>query len=71
MADAARAWPVPPVPPVNKLVVLSLSDSFSSMWSTLADQTGLAYTPIDAPAGFDRLTASVGVISAGGAEEEL
>ena len=51
--------------------MLSLSDSFSSMWSTLADQMGLAHTPIDAPAGFDRLTASVGVISAGGVEEEL
>ena len=41
------------------------------MWSTLADQIGLAYTPVDTPAGFDRLTASVGVITAGGAEEEL
>ena len=41
------------------------------MWSTLADQTGLAYVPIDAPAGFDRLTGAVGVISGGGAEEEL
>jgi DNA-binding NtrC family response regulator len=41
------------------------------MWSSLADQVGLAYTPIEAPAGFDRLTGSVGVISAGGAEEEL
>ena len=41
------------------------------MWSTLAGQIGLAYTPIDAPAGFDRLTASVGVISAGGVEEKL
>ncbi len=56
---------------MNKLVVLSLSDSFSTMWSTLADQIGLAYTPVDTPAGFDRLTASVGVITAGGAEEEL
>ena len=41
------------------------------MWSTLADQIGLAYTPIEAPAGFDRLTGAIGVISAGGAEEEL
>ena len=41
------------------------------MWSTLADQTGLAYTPIDAPAGFDRLTGAVGVISGGGVEEKL
>ena len=41
------------------------------MWSTLADQTGLTYMSIDAPAGFDRLTGAVGVISGGGAEEEL
>jgi len=41
------------------------------MWSTLAEQTGLTYAPIDAPAGFDRLTGAVGVISAGGVEEEL
>jgi two-component system response regulator HydG len=56
---------------LNKLVVLSLSDSFSAMWPTLADQTGLAYAPIDTPAGFDRLTGAIGVVSAGGAEEEL
>jgi DNA-binding NtrC family response regulator len=56
---------------LNKLVVLSLSDSFSSMWPSLADQIGLAYTSIEAPAGFDRLTSAIGVVSAGGAEEEL
>jgi DNA-binding NtrC family response regulator len=56
---------------LNRLVVLSLSDSFSSMWPTLAEQVGLAYTPIEAPAGFDRLTGAVGVIAGGGAEEEL
>jgi DNA-binding NtrC family response regulator len=54
-----------------KLVVLSLSDSFSSMWPTLADQCGLAYAPIEVAAGFDRLTGAVGVVSAGGTEEEL
>jgi two-component system response regulator HydG len=41
------------------------------MWPTLADQTGLAYTPIEAPGGFDRLTGAVGIISGGGAEEDL
>ena len=41
------------------------------MWSSVADQCGLAYTPIDAPAGFDRLTGAVGVVSAGGAEDDL
>ena len=41
------------------------------MWPTLADQCGLAYTPIEAAAGFDRLTGAVGVVSGGGMEEEL
>ncbi|HKW46166.1 MAG TPA: sigma-54 dependent transcriptional regulator [Gemmatimonadaceae bacterium] len=41
------------------------------MWPTLADQCGLAYVPIEAAAGFDRLTGAVGVMSAGGMEEEL
>lgn len=41
------------------------------MWPTLADQTGLAYTPVDTPAAFDRLTGAAGVVSGGGAEEEL
>ena len=54
-----------------KLVVLSLTESFSAMWSSVADQCGLAYTPIEAPAGFDRLTGAVGVVSAGGAEDDL
>jgi DNA-binding NtrC family response regulator len=54
-----------------KLVVLSLSESFSTMWPTLAEQCGLTYAPIESPAGFDRLTGVVGVVSGGGAEEEL
>jgi DNA-binding NtrC family response regulator len=41
------------------------------MWPTLADQHGLAYVEVEAPAGFDRTTGAVGVISAGGVEEEL
>lgn len=41
------------------------------MWPTLADQCGLAYMPLEAAAGFDRLTGAVGVIAAGGAEEAI
>ena len=67
---AVRARLNSQAPPL-RLVVFSLSDSFSAMWPTLADQCGLAYTPIEAPAGFDRLTGAVGVVSGGGTEEEL
>lgn len=41
------------------------------MWPTLADQHGLAYVDVEAPGGFDRMTGAVGIISGGGAEEEL
>ena len=41
------------------------------MWPTLADQSGLGYMEVEAPAGFDRMTGAVGVISGGGAEEEI
>jgi len=41
------------------------------MWPTLADQCGIAYAPIETPAGFDRLTGAVGIVSGGGAEEEI
>jgi len=41
------------------------------MWPTLADQCGLVYTPLEAAANFDRLTGAAGVVSGGGAEEEL
>ena len=54
-----------------KLVVLPLSDSFSAMWPTLADQCGLTYVPIEGPGAFDRLTDAVGVVSGGGAEAEI
>jgi two-component system, NtrC family, response regulator HydG len=54
-----------------KLAVLSLSDSFSTMWPMLAEQHGLTYVAVDTPAGFDRMTGAVGVVSGGGAEEEL
>ena len=41
------------------------------MWPKLADQHGLAYVELETPAGFDRLTAAIGVISGGGVEQEL
>jgi DNA-binding NtrC family response regulator len=41
------------------------------MWPTLAEQHGLAYVEVDAPAGFDRMTGAVGIVSGGGVEEEL
>ena len=41
------------------------------MWPTLADQNGLAYAEVETPAGFDRMTGAVGVISGGGMEEEI
>lgn len=41
------------------------------MWPAVADQCGLTYTPIEAPAAFDRLTGAVGIVSGGGAEEEI
>jgi DNA-binding NtrC family response regulator len=41
------------------------------MWPMLADQCGLAYAPLEAAAGFDRLTGAVGIVSGGGMEEEL
>src|SRR5690348_3382965 len=54
-----------------QLVLLSLSDSFASMWPTLADECGLTLHAIEAAAGFDRQTSAVGVVAAGGAEEML
>jgi DNA-binding NtrC family response regulator len=41
------------------------------MWPMLAEQCGITYAPIETPAGFDRLTGAVGIVSGGGAEEEI
>jgi DNA-binding NtrC family response regulator len=51
--------------------VLSLSDSFSSMWPALASECGLALSVVPEPAALDRVAAAVAVIAAGGAEEQL
>ncbi|MFN2564246.1 MAG: sigma-54 interaction domain-containing protein [Gemmatimonadaceae bacterium] len=51
--------------------MLSLSDSFSSMWPALASECGLALSVVPERAAIDRLGAAVGVITAGGAEEQL
>ena len=41
------------------------------MWPTLADDCGLTLQTVDAAAGFDRQTNSVGLVAAGGVEEKL
>jgi DNA-binding NtrC family response regulator len=51
--------------------VLSLTESFTSTWADLAAECGLALSIVREPAGFERLTNTVGVIAAGGAEESL
>jgi DNA-binding NtrC family response regulator len=56
---------------VPTLTVLSLSDSFVSMWPDLADECGLTLATVTEPAAFDRLNGSVGVVAAGGLEESL
>ena len=53
------------------LTLLSLSDSFVAMWPDLASECGLTLVTVTEPAAFDRLNGSVGVIAAGGAEEQL
>ena len=58
-------------PPVPTLTVLSLSDSFAAMWPALAAECGLGLATVAEPAAFARLTGTVGVIAAGGAEREL
>ncbi|HET7565030.1 MAG TPA: hypothetical protein VFJ96_08555, partial [Gemmatimonadaceae bacterium] len=41
------------------------------MWPDLASECGLTLVTVVEPAAFDRLSGSVGVIAAGGAEEQL
>ena len=53
------------------LTLLSVTDSFSALWPQIAEECGLVLSPITEAAGFDRLTDAVGIISAGGAEEQL
>ena len=53
------------------MAVLALSESFSSTWPDLAAECGLTLSLVREAAGFDRLTNTVGVISAGGAEDAL
>ncbi|HEX6059124.1 MAG TPA: hypothetical protein VFZ11_08915, partial [Gemmatimonadaceae bacterium] len=53
------------------LTLLSLSDSFTTMWPALAAECGLGLATVEAPAAFQRLSGTVGVVAAGGAEGEL
>ena len=54
-----------------KLILLQLSDSFSTLWPALASDLGLTLTMTTDPAAFHGATDAVGLVSAGGAEEEL
>ncbi|HEX6966723.1 MAG TPA: sigma-54 dependent transcriptional regulator [Gemmatimonadaceae bacterium] len=56
---------------VPTLTLLSLSDSFIAMWPDLAAECGLTLVTVVEPAAFAGLNGSVGVIAAGGAEEQL
>jgi DNA-binding NtrC family response regulator len=56
---------------VPYLSVLALSDSFLTMWPTLASESGLELVVADEPSALERRTDAVGVISAGGAEPRL
>jgi DNA-binding NtrC family response regulator len=51
--------------------VLSLSESFSSTWQDLAAECGFTLSVVREAGGFERLTNAVGIISAGGAEEQF
>ena len=53
------------------LSVLALSDSFLTMWPTLASESGLELVVAEEPSALERRTDAVGVISAGGAEPRL
>jgi DNA-binding NtrC family response regulator len=54
-----------------KLIVLPLTDSFSGLWPTLASELGLTLSTITDPKSFHGVSDAVGLVSAGGAEEEL
>ena len=53
------------------LALLSLTDSFATIWSALAAECGLTLSIVGEPAELARLGDAVGVISAGGGEELL
>ena len=61
----------PARPAVPTLTLLSLSDSFSNMWPALATECGLGLASVAEPAGFQRLSGTVGLVAAGGAEGML
>ncbi len=53
------------------LVVLKLSDSFSTAWAVLAKECGLTLEIATSPTDFDRLADAVGIVAAGGEEAQL
>jgi len=56
---------------VSSLTVLSLTDSFAQLWPALADECGLRLVVASGAEAFDGLDDGVGVVAAGGAEEDL
>ncbi|MGH3631851.1 MAG: sigma 54-interacting transcriptional regulator, partial [Sciscionella sp.] len=58
--------------PIDTLLVLELSESFSAVWPQLGHDAGLRVESIDCPASFSRAgTDVVGLIAAGGEERRL
>ncbi|MEP6495403.1 MAG: sigma 54-interacting transcriptional regulator [bacterium] len=54
-----------------RLFVLQLSDSFSTLWPTLARECGLSLEVTTSPARFETPSDGVGIVAAGGEEHHL
>ncbi len=54
-----------------RLLVLRVSDSFSSLWPTLARECGLQLEVTTSPELFDTATDAIGLVAAGGDEDRL
>jgi DNA-binding NtrC family response regulator len=56
---------------VPRLLVLRVSDSFSTLWPTLARECGLQLEVTTSPELFDAATDAIGLVAAGGDEDRL
>jgi DNA-binding NtrC family response regulator len=56
---------------VPRLLVFRVSDSFSSLWPTLARECGLELEVTTSPERFDTATDAIGLVAAGGDEDRL
>ncbi|HTE44598.1 MAG TPA: sigma-54 dependent transcriptional regulator [Gemmatimonadaceae bacterium] len=56
---------------MSQLLVLQLSDSFSTVWPTLARECGLRLEVTISPARFETASDGVGIVAAGGEEHRL